>query len=53
MRAEVEIGVGELAPGGDNFVRFAGVGIEKVLEERILARGMVFSGMAVKEYSWL
>ena len=39
MRAEGEIGVGELAPGGDDLVRFTCVGIEHVLEERIFCAG--------------
>lgn len=30
-----EVGVGEVAPGGDDFVGFADVGVEEVLVERV------------------
>lgn len=39
MRTEVQVGIGEFAPGGNHFVRFTDVGIQSVLQERISRAG--------------
>ena len=50
MRFEVEIGIFELLPRGRDLVRFADVGIQKVLEYGNAARGIAVSGIAIQAY---